>query len=88
MAPVLVKKSGLPIWMFAKCAACPPSCISVVSAVLPLPISSGVASEVKFARDGFQVPSCETCGATGQWQNPFGYFPTRSQRSRRMVVPL
>ena len=55
----------------------------MVSAVLPLPISSGVASEVKFARDGFQVPSCETCGATGQWQNPFGYFPTRSQRSRR-----
>ena len=72
--------------MFAKCAAWPPSCINVVSAVFPLPTSSGVASDVKLARLGFHLPSWPTCGATGQWQNPLGYFPTRSHKSRRITV--
>merc|ERR1712127_85930 len=78
--------SGDPCSMFAKCAACPPSCISVVSAVFPLPTSSGVAREVKFACDAFQVPSCALCGAMGQWQKPFGYLPLRSQRSSCILV--
>jgi len=74
--------------MFAKCAACPPSCISVVSAVFPLPTSSGVARLVKLASLECHVPSAPRCGATGQWQNPFGYFPARSHKSRRIFVPL
>ena len=79
-------KSGEPCSMFAKCAACPPSCIRVVRAVFPLPTSSGVASDVKLAWLAFQVPSCDLCGAMGQWQNPLGYLPFRSQRSSCILV--
>lgn len=38
--------------------------------VLPLPIASGEASEVKLAWLGTQVPSGRLHAGWGQWQNP------------------
>jgi hypothetical protein len=51
------EKKGLCWSTFAKCAAWPPSCSSVSSAVLPLPSWSGVARLVKLACAGTQLPS-------------------------------
>jgi len=62
-------KSGLPCLMFAKCAACPASCMSVVRAVLPEPTAAGSAREVKFVVLGCQLPSPLTHAGWGQWQN-------------------
>jgi len=49
--------SGDGMSMFAKCAACPASCIKVVRAVKPDPTMLGSARDVKWATDGCQVPS-------------------------------
>lgn len=51
------EKNGLCWSTFAKCAACPPSCSSVSSAVLPLPSWLGVARLVKLAYAGCHLPS-------------------------------
>eukprot|EP00965_Chrysotila_dentata_P091376 3016516-Pleurochrysis_carterae.AAC.1 len=67
--------------MFAKCAACPASCISVVSPVSPDPTADGSASEVKFVREGCHEPSALRHAGCGQWQKPFEYLPLRSRRS-------
>lgn len=71
-APQTWLKSGLYWSMLAKCAAWPPSWSSVMSAVLPLPTALGVASEVKLARLGTQVPSACRQATAGQWQKPVG----------------
>ena len=51
--------------MLAKCAACPASCISVVSAVSPEPTALGSASEVKWVTEGWKLPSGLTHAQTG-----------------------
>lgn len=47
-------KKGEACLMLLKCAACPPSCSRVTSAVLPLPTWEGVAREVKLVCMGGQ----------------------------------
>jgi hypothetical protein len=44
---------------------CPPACSSVTSAVRPLPASLGVASEVKLANAGCQLPSARRHAGCG-----------------------
>ena len=65
--------------MLAKCAACPASCIKVVSAVFPLPTARGSAKLVKLVVAGCQVLSALRHAGWGQWQNPLEYFPARTR---------
>ena len=53
--------------MFAKWAAWPASCMSVVSAVLPLPTALGSANEVKFAALGTWKRSTGQTASQAEW---------------------
>ena len=59
------EKRGEGILILAKWAACPASCMRVVSPVSPEPTAAGSASEVKWVTVGCHVPSgfCQAgCG--------------------------
>lgn len=65
------EKSGDGMSMFAKCAACPASCIRVVKEVRPEPMAEGSARLVKCAVEGCQVPSLRRQAGWGletSWQ--------------------
>ena len=84
------EKSGERCRMFAKWAAWPASCISVVRAVCPDPIADGSASDVKCVTVGCHVPSTRSQAGCGQWQNPLlysvGVSKCGSQQNRSSYV--